>query len=142
MGAPLLLLALGKTGSLRMAPGGTHCVVRRAGDGYRTMLQSGPRVCHQRPAAEVLMHAVAEVARDRAVGAVLTGMGDDGADGLLAMREAGARTFAQDEASSVVYGMPRAAWRNGGAQRRLPLEKMAEAIVGALAPASRIRPAG
>ena len=76
------------------------------------------------------MNSAAEQLGKRAIGVVLTGMGRDGADGLLAMREAGARTVAQDEASSIVYGMPKAAFENGGADTVLPLGKVADFVSG------------
>ncbi|MCC7496806.1 MAG: chemotaxis response regulator protein-glutamate methylesterase [Bryobacterales bacterium] len=115
-----------------IAPGNFHMVLRRAGTGYRVQIKSGPLVCYQRPAVDVLFHSVAELAPRRAVGVVLTGMGSDGALGLLKMRQAGARTIAQNEDSCVVFGMPREAIRMGAAERVVPLDRMAGAIIGAL----------
>jgi two-component system chemotaxis response regulator CheB len=78
-----------------------------------------------------LFQSAADCAGAHAIAGILTGMGKDGADGLLRLREKGATTFAQDEATSVVYGMPRVAWENGGAQRQLPLEKIADFLIRA-----------
>ncbi len=89
-------------------------------------------VCYQRPSVDVLFGSVAEAARAEAVGVILTGMGSDGAQGLLRMKQAGARTVAQDEATSVVYGMPREAVRLGAAERVMPLDKIAGSILGIL----------
>ena len=91
---------------------------------------AGPRVNGHCPSVDVMFHSVAELAGDSALGVILTGMGADGAKGLLAMRQAGARTLGQDQASCVVYGMPRAAWEIGGVERQLPLAAMAAAITG------------
>ena len=115
-----------------LAPGGRHMVLAGGAGRYHVELHDGPRVHHQRPAVDVLFRSVAKHAAPIAVGVVLTGMGADGADGLLAMREAGARTFAQDEASSVVYGMPREALLNGGAERAVPLTVMGATLLDAL----------
>lgn len=92
-----------------IAPGNQHVTLRRSGNRYRVEVKSGPPVRHQRPSADVLFHSVAQQAGENAVGVILTGMGDDGARGLLAMRQAGAFTLAQDEASCVVFGMPKEA---------------------------------
>jgi two-component system chemotaxis response regulator CheB len=119
-------------GQVRIAPGDVHLVVERAGLGYRTVLRNGPKVCHQRPAADVLMHSVAAAAKHAAVGVLLTGMGTDGADGLLAMRRAGARTAAQNEETCVVFGMPREALANGAAEEAVALDRIAGHIVGLL----------
>jgi two-component system chemotaxis response regulator CheB len=86
-------------------------------------------VCYQRPAVDVMFSSVAAAAKEKAVGVLLTGMGTDGAQGLLNMKKAGASTIAQDEASCVVYGMPREAVRVGAAERVLPLSSIAGAIV-------------
>ena len=77
------------------------------------------------------MHSVADHVGPNAVGVILTGMGSDGAGGLVAMRKAGARTFAQDEATSVVFGMPKVAWERGGAERLVPIQEMAPAVLAA-----------
>ena len=112
-----------------VAPGNFHLLVRWTGAGHRVELNSGPQVWHQRPAVDVMFKSLPEASAPRAIAGVLTGMGKDGAEGLLRLRRAGAATFAQDEASSVVYGMPREAWEQGGAERRLPLDAIAEHLV-------------
>jgi two-component system chemotaxis response regulator CheB len=116
-----------------VAPGNKHMVLARHGaDGYEVRLKDGPPVHHQRPAVDVLFDSVARVAGAHAVGAILTGMGADGAKGLLAMRTAGAATIAQDEASSVVFGMPKEAIRLGGADQVVPLDQVARALLAAV----------
>ncbi len=112
-----------------VAPGNFHLLVRWTGAGHRVELNSGPQVWHQRPAVDVLFKSLPEASAPRAIAGVLTGMGKDGAEGLLRLRRGGAATFAQDEASSVVYGMPREAWEQGGAERQLPLDAVAEHLV-------------
>lgn len=117
-------------GRVLIAPGGRHMELRRSAvGGYTVALHDGPEVHHQRPSVDVLFRSVAEAAGPNAVGALLTGMGMDGAEGLLAMRRAGARTIAQDEATCVVFGMPAQAIRLGAAERVLPLGKIAEAML-------------
>jgi len=96
-------------GVVLIAPGNSHMVVRRSGAKYFAATKDGPPVHHQRPSVDVLFHSVAKQAGTNAVGVILTGMGADGADGLLAMRRAGAHTMAQDEKSCVVFGMPKEA---------------------------------
>ena len=91
-------------------------IVRRAGGAYRVTVKDGPMVCYQRPSVDVLFSSVAEAAGRHAVGAILTGMGSDGAQGLKKMQSAGAATIAQDEASCVVFGMPMQAIRPGRGQ--------------------------
>ncbi|MBI5766907.1 MAG: chemotaxis response regulator protein-glutamate methylesterase [Verrucomicrobia bacterium] len=113
-----------------IAPGNFHLLLQWSGDGYRARVVGGPPVWHQRPAVDLLFKSAADCgAAPHATAGVFTGMGRDGADGLLRLRQLGARTFAQDEATSVVYGMPRAAWENGAAQHQVPLERAAEYIV-------------
>jgi two-component system chemotaxis response regulator CheB len=126
-------------GMALIAPGDSHLLVRRQGGRYVVEVRDGPRVCYQRPSVDVLFHSVAEVARQHAVGVLLTGMGSDGARGLLAMRKAGAHTIAQDERTSVVYGMPREAFQMGAAERVLPLDAVASAISSAVASGARTR---
>lgn len=110
-------------GTALIAPGGKrHMELDRAGRGYRIRLVDGPAVCFSRPSVDVLFNSVARLAGASAVGAILTGMGRDGAAGLLAIRNAGGRTLSQDEESSVVYGMPMAAWENGASEAALPLD--------------------
>lgn len=116
-------------GSALIAPGNFHMTLRKTGGEYRVSIQDGPRVCYQRPSVDVLFESVAQVAKGDAVGAILTGMGADGAQGLLKMKKAGARTLAQDEASCVVFGMPREAIRLGGVDRVLPLHSVAAELV-------------
>ncbi|WP_043589107.1 protein-glutamate methylesterase/protein-glutamine glutaminase [Geminisphaera colitermitum] len=99
--------------------------------GYRVRIVDGPRVWHQRPAVDLLFKSAAEHAGRHAIAGVLTGMGKDGADGLLRLRQMGAVTFAQDEASCVVYGMPRVAWENGAAQRQVALDAVPEYLLHA-----------
>lgn len=112
-----------------IAPGNFHMMLQWAGDGYRVRIAEGPTVWHQRPAVDVLFKSVAELAGVNAIAGVLTGMGKDGAEGLVRLREKGAITFAQDEQSCVVYGMPRVAWEMGGAQRQIGLERIANHIL-------------
>ncbi len=111
-----------------LAPGGKHLVVERSGAKYLLRLRDGPPVHFQKPAVDVLFHSVAHAAGANAVGVLLTGMGQDGADGLKAMRSAGACTIAQDEATSVVWGMPKAAIDLGAAQQVLPIDVIADHI--------------
>jgi two-component system chemotaxis response regulator CheB len=120
-----------RDGLALIAPGDFHMLLRRNGGRYYVSVKSGPRVCYQRPSVDVLFSSVAESAGADAVGALLTGMGNDGAQGLLKMRHAGARTIAQDEATCVVYGMPREAVELGAAAQVLPLPTIAEAMLAA-----------
>ena len=94
-----------------IAPGDYHLLLRRAGTGYAIELQKGPQVCYQRPSVDVMFASVAQAAGSHGVCVLLTGMGTDGAKGMLALKRAGAATIAQDEPSCVVYGMPREAKR-------------------------------
>lgn len=107
-----------------IAPGNYHMVLRRSGAKYYAEVKKGPLVHHQRPSVDVLFHSVAAQAGNNALGAILTGMGADGAAGLLKMREAGARTVAQDEHSCVVFGMPKEAIRQGGVEKVVPLNQI------------------
>jgi two-component system chemotaxis response regulator CheB len=116
-------------GHVYIAPGDRHLLVDRDGARYLCRLSSGPPVNRHRPSVDVLFRSVAQKVGPNAVGAILTGMGDDGARGLKEMLDAGAATIAQDEASSVVWGMPGAAVKHGGAQEVLPLERIAEALL-------------
>ena len=120
-----------RNGLALIAPGDFHMLLRRSGGRYYVSVKSGPRVCYQRPSVDVLFSSVAESAGADAVGALLTGMGNDGAQGLLKMRQAGARTIAQDEATCVVYGMPREAVELDAAVQVLPLSTIAEAMLAA-----------
>jgi two-component system chemotaxis response regulator CheB len=124
------------TGHVLIAPGGFHMRLARAGATYLVKLNTEPPVNRHRPSVDVLFNSCSEVAGRNAVGVIMTGMGDDGARGLLAMRNAGARTLAQDEATCVVFGMPKAAIDMGAAERVLPLGQLADAVL-ALARAGR-----
>jgi two-component system, chemotaxis family, protein-glutamate methylesterase/glutaminase len=116
-------------GHVYIAPGDEHLLVERAGRGFRCRLDPGPLVNRHRPAVDVLFRSVAQTAGHHAVGVLLTGMGRDGAEGLKEMLEAGAATMAQDEQSSVVWGMPGAAWKIGAAQALHPLSEIAGQIM-------------
>jgi two-component system, chemotaxis family, protein-glutamate methylesterase/glutaminase len=117
------------SGRALIAPGDFHMLLTRRGNSLRIRTDHGPQVCYQRPAVDVMFASIADVAGKEAVAALLTGMGADGARGLLKMREAGASTIAQDEETCVVFGMPREAIRLGGAEQVLPLSKIAGAIL-------------
>ena len=112
------------TGRVLIAPGGRHMRVERHGAQYRVRVTDGPLVKRHRPSVDVLMKSVAQSVGRNAMGMLLTGMGDDGALGLLDMKQAGALTVAQDEASSVVWGMPAEAVKLGAASQVLPLSAM------------------
>jgi two-component system chemotaxis response regulator CheB len=118
-----------RNGLALIAPGDFHMLLRHSGGRYYVSVKTGPRVCYQRPSVDVLFSSVAEAAGAEAVGVLLTGMGNDGAQGLLRMRQAGARTIAQNEATCVVYGMPREAVALGAAAQVLPLTAIAEAML-------------
>jgi two-component system chemotaxis response regulator CheB len=120
-----------RTGLALVAPGDFHLLLRKSAGRHIAVVKTGPRVCYQRPSVDVLFHSVAEAAGDKAVGVLLTGMGSDGAQGLLRMREAGAHTIAQDEATCVVFGMPREAIRLNAAAQVLPLGSIAHSILAA-----------
>lgn len=109
--------------------GGQHLRVIGDGARWRCRIDDGPAVNRHKPAVDVLFHSVAQTAGANAIGAILTGMGDDGARGLLAMRQAGARTLIQDEATAVVWGMPGAAHKLGAAEEIVPLERIAERLL-------------
>lgn len=111
-----------------IAPGDHHMLLQRAGARYSVRVKTGPPVHHQRPSVDVLFESVARAAGANAVGALLTGMGADGAAGLLSMRTAGGRTLAQDEDSCVVFGMPREAIRLDAAERVEPLNRVAATL--------------
>lgn len=115
-------------GKIVIAPGNRHLELRRSGARFTALIQDGPPVGRHRPAVDVLFRSVAEHAGTNALGILLTGMGEDGAHGLGEMRASGATTIAQDEASSVVFGMPKAAIDRDAAQQVLPLNRMAQAI--------------
>jgi two-component system, chemotaxis family, protein-glutamate methylesterase/glutaminase len=116
-------------GRILVAAGGGHMTIRRSGGVYYADCRTGEKVCGHCPSVEVLMHSVAKSVGANAVGVMLTGMGHDGADGMVAMRNAGARTIAQDEKSCVVFGMPKVAFERGGAETLTPLENIAPATM-------------
>ncbi len=119
-------------GLVLIAPGDYHMVVRRSGARYYVEIGSGDKVAGHRPSADVLLNSVAKIAGSNAIGVILTGMGGDGARGLLAMRNAGAKTIGQDEASCIVYGMPKVAYELGAVEKQLPLHKIANGILDSL----------
>jgi two-component system chemotaxis response regulator CheB len=112
-------------GHALVAPGNLHMAIQRSGADYFVRVYSSDTVNHHRPSVDVLFDSCAEQAGKNVVAAILTGMGDDGARGMRRIFDAGGRTVAQDEASCVVYGMPRAAVAHGGAELVLPLNKIA-----------------
>jgi two-component system, chemotaxis family, protein-glutamate methylesterase/glutaminase len=112
-----------------VAPGNKHLLLRRSGARYVVEVKGGPRVNRHRPSADVMFRSVAHAAGRNAVGVILTGMGGDGAQGLLAMHEAGAHTLAQDEATSVVFGMPKVAIDLGAVDKVLALDRIAGEIM-------------
>lgn len=116
-------------GNVLLAPGGFHMLFQRSGANYYVKIKDGPKVCRQKPSVDVLFKSVAKYAGANAVGAILTGMGEDGAEGLLAMRRQGAHTLAQDEASCVVYGMPKAAVDLKAAERVVTLQNMPAGMI-------------
>ena len=121
-GAPLL------SGQVYIAPGGEHHLEITGRNNFSCHLKSGPTVTGHRPSVDVLFNSVARSAGPRGLGVILTGMGKDGAQGLLAMRQAGARTIGQDAASCVVYGMPRIAQELGGVEQQLSLSQIGEKV--------------
>ena len=119
-------------GRILIAPGGKHMRVRRSGGIYLVDCQEGENVNGHCPSVDVLFDSVARYVGANAVGVVLTGMGADGANGLLEMKRAGARTLVQDETTSVVFGMPKVAFERGGAEQMLPLDRVPNAVIGLL----------
>ncbi|MAL99360.1 MAG: chemotaxis response regulator protein-glutamate methylesterase [Alteromonadaceae bacterium] len=118
-----------RPGRVLIAQGGKHMQLKRSGAQYYVNVLDGPPVNRHKPSVDVLFRSVAQIAGKNAIGVIMTGMGDDGARGLLAMRQAGANTAAQDEASCVVFGMPKEAIAHGGAARILPLTDIAHFIL-------------
>ena len=116
-------------GQVLIAPGGRHMSLRRSGTSYYVDVKEGPLVHHHRPSVDVLFSSVAKAAGSNAVGIIMTGMGSDGALGLQEMHDAGAHTVAQDEASSIVFGMPKEAIKLGAVDRVLPLGEMGREIL-------------
>jgi two-component system chemotaxis response regulator CheB len=118
-------------GRALIAPGNYHLLLKRSGARYYVEVREGPLVSRHRPSVDVLFRSGARYAGRNAVGIIMTGMGDDGARGLLEMKQAGAITIAQDEKTCVVFGMPNEAIKRGAADRVLPLESLAPAMLGA-----------
>ena len=116
-------------GRALIAPGNRHLVVRKSGAHYVVGIRDTEPVNHHRPSADVLFKSVAHAAGPNAIGVILTGMGDDGASGLAEMRRSGAATFAQDEATCVVFGMPHKAIERGAVEEVLPLGRIAEGVL-------------
>ncbi|MGA8530706.1 MAG: chemotaxis response regulator protein-glutamate methylesterase [Acidobacteriaceae bacterium] len=116
-------------GRALIAPGNHHLLLQRSGARYYVEVRDGPLVCRHRPSVDVLFRSAARYAGPNAVGVIMTGMGDDGARGMLEMKQAGATTIAQDEATSVVFGMPKEAIKLNGVDKVLALEAIAGAIL-------------
>ena len=120
-----------EAGTVYIAPGHSHLRIKRTGSGLQTELLRSEPVNRHRPSVDVLFDSAAEVLGRQAVGVILTGMGKDGARGMLRMRQAGARTFGQDEASCVVYGMPREAFLIGAVEEQASLDDIARRVLAA-----------
>jgi len=121
-----------EAGTVYIAPGHSHLQVRKTASGLVTELLQTPPVNRHRPAVDVLFHSAAQLVGRNALGVILTGMGKDGAQGLLAMHQAGARTYGQDEASCVVYGMPREAAQIGAVDEVVSLDEMSRRVLAGL----------
>jgi len=115
-----------------IAPGNRHMLVKRKGFTYYVEIKDGPLVNRHRPSVDVLFRSAARYAGANAIGVIMTGMGDDGAQGLLEMKNAGAYTIAQDEQSSVVFGMPKEAIKRGAADRVVPLHEISSVVINLL----------
>ncbi len=120
------------TGRVLVAPGDKHLEVYRSGGNYLVRCKDGEKVNGHKPSVEVLFNSIAQNVGSNAIGIMLTGMGRDGADAMLNMKNKGARTFAQDEATSVVFGMPKEAYECGGAERLIPLDSINSVIIETL----------
>jgi two-component system chemotaxis response regulator CheB len=116
-------------GRALIAPGNHHALLKRSGARYYVDIKDGPLVCRHRPSVDVLFRSAARYAGQNAVAVIMTGMGDDGARGMLEMKEAGAATIAQDEATSVVFGMPNEAIKLGAVDEILPLHSIAQSML-------------
>ena len=116
-------------GRALIAPGNHHLLLKRSGARYYVDIKDGPLVCRHRPSVDVLFRSAARYAGQNAVGVIMTGMGDDGANGMREMKEAGAVTIAQDEESCVVFGMPNEAIKKNAVDRILPLSSIAGALL-------------
>jgi two-component system chemotaxis response regulator CheB len=119
-------------GRVLIAPGNRHTLLKRSGARYYVEVKDGPLVCRHRPSVDVLFRSASRYAGKNAVGVIMTGMGDDGAKGILEMKEAGAYTIAQDEASCVVFGMPKEAIKLNAVDRVVPLEGIAQVVLGSV----------
>ena len=119
-------------GRVLVAPGNQHMILKKIGDRYKVEVFNGDKVNGHCPSVDVLFESVAKVAGSNAVGIILTGMGYDGAKGLMSMRRRGARTIGQDEKSSVVYGMPKAAYEIGAVEKQFPLAAIPQALINML----------
>jgi two-component system chemotaxis response regulator CheB len=117
------------SGNVLIAPGGKQMRIRKSGKGYIADVGDGAKVNGHRPSVDVLFESVAEAAQGNAIGVILTGMGSDGANGLKRIRDAGGFTIGQDERSSVVYGMPMAAYLAGAVEIQLPLYRIPDEII-------------
>ncbi len=118
-----------RAGLILVAPAGLQMKVVRSGGFYQVRCGGAEKVCGHCPSVDVLMHSIAEHVGSNAIGAMLTGMGQDGAEGMLAMKNAGAHCIAQDEATSVVFGMPKVAYEKGGAEHLVPLDRIAPSLL-------------
>jgi two-component system chemotaxis response regulator CheB len=117
------------SGRALIAPGNHHMLLQRSGAQYSVEVRDGPLVSRHRPSVDVLFRSTAQAAGPNAVGVIMTGMGDDGAEGLLEMKRVGATTIAQDESSCVVFGMPREAIARGATDEVVPLARIPDAIL-------------
>src|SRR5208283_5142149 len=118
-----------QTGRALIAPGNRHMLINRVGEELVVQIIDGPLVSRHRPSVDVLFRSVAIAAGSKAIGVIMTGMGDDGAQGLCEMKDAGAVTIAQDEASCIVFGMPKEAISRGAVDMVVPLDQMASAAL-------------
>lgn len=116
-------------GRALIAPGNHHLILKRSGARYYVEINDGPLVNRHKPSVDVLFRSTAQYAGKNTIGVIMTGMGDDGARGMLELKEAGAHTIAQDEKSCIVFGMPKEAIKLGGVDEMLPLDKIAERVL-------------
>ena len=116
-------------GRALIAPGNHHLLLKRSGARYYVEIKDGPLVSRHRPSVDVLFRSAARYAGPNAVAVIMTGMGDDGARGMLEMKQAGAATIAQDEATSVVFGMPNEAIKRGAVEEVLALDSIARSVL-------------
>lgn len=116
-------------GQVLIAPGNRHMLLKRGGSGYFVEVKDGPLVSRHRPSVDVLFRSAARYAGEDAIGIIMTGMGDDGAAGMREMKDAGAYTIAQDEASCTIFGMPNEAIKHGGVEKVVPLEEIAPKVL-------------